>query len=507
MKKLLYLFVPYVFSVYSIILVYSLNFNITSGWLFLFAILLMLLFSTIVFFLFKFICKDNEKSSILTSLVVILLYQRGWFVFFYKEWLFGLFIILILFSLLIKFDCKKLFKIALVIALILTLMSFFNIFKALFKTVYKKHLSPQKQELKRDSRTTPDKDIYIILLDSYPSNEVLKRDLNFDNYKFIYNLKNRGFYVDESIYSNYTKTIASIPSFMNLSYIEDLDFENSSQAISNSVIIKNAYKQGYKTYYINPFSSFCIKSDYIDKVIDISGHMFSSLHAMLLLFFRNTLYEDIYNFPVTMNDNYNNKDFWQVLESIDTDISPKFVFAHTLAPHFPYLKNKYGENLYDSKDTDDLIIDSQDMEYKINKKSCVQYIQYINNQTVYVVDKIIKESKGNAYIVILGDHGLRLHYFLWNEDKHFATLRKEKNSINSTFNTFLAFYNPDKNYQNYKDKECLINFFRQFSNDVFKTKYPLLKCEYHYLYQSTHEEDFSVIYKNIVNMKKSDFAY
>ena len=255
MKKLLYLFVPYVFSVYSIILVYSLNFNITSGWLFLFAILLMLLFSTIVFFLFKFICKDNEKSSILTSLVVILLYLRGWFVFFYKEWLFGLFIILILFSLLIKFDCKKLFKIALVIALILTLMSFFNIFKALFKTVYKKHLSPQKQELKRDSRTTTDKDIYIILLDSYPSNEVLKRDLNFDNYKFIYNLKNRGFYVDESIYSNYTKTIASIPSFMNLSYIEDLDFENSSQAISNSVIIKNAYKQGYKTYYINPFSS------------------------------------------------------------------------------------------------------------------------------------------------------------------------------------------------------------------------------------------------------------
>ena len=508
-KLLLCLFVPYVISIYSIVLVYCLNKDIVSVWLFVFAILLMLIFSSIVFFIFKFISKDDEKSSLLTSFIVILFYQWGWYVFFCKEWLFAFILILNFVLLLIKFDCKKLFKIAFAFALILTLMSFFNVFKTVFKTVYRKYLISQKQELrvKKNTLSVPDKDIYIILLDSYPANDVLKRDLSFDNNKFINLLKSRDFYVYDSIYSNYQKTIASVPSFMNLSYIEDLYlYSSSSQAISNSVFIKNAYKSGYKNYYINSFSTFNIKGDYIDKIVDISGQMFYSWHGMLLLFFGNTLYADMYNFPFVLI-NKDNRSFWEIAADITKDSSSKFVFAHILAPHFPYLKNKYGEDFLGSENTDDIIVNSKDMEYRINKKSCVEYIQYINNRTLALVDKILKESKGNAYIVIMGDHGLRLHYYYNNDNKHFDSLKKEKASINSTFNTFLAFYSPDKNYKNYHDKECLINFFRAFSNDVFKTNYKPLKCEYRYIYQSTHDENFSVIYKNMVKMKKSEIEY
>ena len=65
-------------------------------------------------------------------------------------------------------------------------------------------------------------DVYYIILDGYPRNDVLKKHLNFDNSEFINFLKQREFYVVENSHSNYSLSSTSIPATMNMNYINFL---------------------------------------------------------------------------------------------------------------------------------------------------------------------------------------------------------------------------------------------------------------------------------------------
>ena len=65
----------------------------------------------------------------------------------------------------------------------------------------------------------PRPDIYYIILDEYTRNDALGE---FDNSEFLSELERRGFYVASKATSNYTKSIRSIPSSLNMSYLDDL---------------------------------------------------------------------------------------------------------------------------------------------------------------------------------------------------------------------------------------------------------------------------------------------
>ena len=62
------------------------------------------------------------------------------------------------------------------------------------------------------------RDIYFIVLDEYPRSGSPK---HFDNSAFVQQLENRGFYVAPQARSNYTSSILSIPSSLNMEYVGD----------------------------------------------------------------------------------------------------------------------------------------------------------------------------------------------------------------------------------------------------------------------------------------------
>ena len=108
--------------------------------------------------------------------------------------------------------------------------------------------------------------VYIILLDAYPNRSVLKREFGYDNKEFIESLETRGFFVFDEMWSNYTKTVASVPSVLNQQYIADMQFKTQSEAINKANLFYNAKTYGYKTVFINSFSSFQPNTNfYIDK--------------------------------------------------------------------------------------------------------------------------------------------------------------------------------------------------------------------------------------------------
>ncbi len=59
-------------------------------------------------------------------------------------------------------------------------------------------------------------------MDAYTSNGVLKEYFDFDNSAFTDYLKEKGFYVADKAISNYGQTVLSIPSALNMSYLDSI---------------------------------------------------------------------------------------------------------------------------------------------------------------------------------------------------------------------------------------------------------------------------------------------
>ncbi|MBS4759770.1 MAG: sulfatase-like hydrolase/transferase [Clostridium sp.] len=373
-----------------------------------------------------------------------------------------------------------------------------------FKNIPQQTLSEAKLHVEtkyNTERIMPD--VYIIILDSYPNNEVLKRDFNYDNYEFINYLKNKGFFVYDKMLSNYTKTIGSLPSFTNFEYLENIKYDTSSEALNKSELFYNAKKYGYKTIFINTYIEFSINDNaYIDKVLDFSNIYSSQEYILTSLFFYNTLYENLYRYFDKLFS-IDDGEMWKKLPNPDSIAnqhnSPKFIFAHILSPHFPYMKNDKGEKVHET----DKLINPMDNEYKINKESCLKYILYTNKKTEQTIEEILKASKNKPYIIIMGDHGLRLHYFEHNDDKKTNIIFNEKNTINSYFNTFAAIYTPEKDYTLYKKANSLINFLIIFSNELFKTNYKLKQDKFYYIYFHHNDAKLENIQKNYIELKET----
>ena len=62
-------------------------------------------------------------------------------------------------------------------------------------------------------------DIYLLVFDEYAGNIQLKNDFSYNNTDFIVELQDMGFYVPEISYTNYPNTHLSMPSVLNMHYL------------------------------------------------------------------------------------------------------------------------------------------------------------------------------------------------------------------------------------------------------------------------------------------------
>ena len=501
----IYFVPPVVFSIYPLIHIYLLNTGEVTFWMFAQAGLSVLVLCTALCGLFYIVYKDIARCCIMAAVTVFVLYQYLIFKTYLDSAVFWCFLLFagVVIS---KIRIKNLFKIFVFISMVLFLFNAFEVtvfVKDSLQNIFYVKTKEAKPLPLKTAKSEKQPDVYIILLDAYPSNDVLKRDFNFDNSAFINTLEKKGFFIFDSIYSNYTKTICSLPSFLNHKYTENFEY-TPSLALSNAALFKTAYDNGYKVDFINSFSGFKLEKGYVSSVTDVSKHYAGTATTINQAFFYGTFFQKMFPF---FNKRNNVKDiFWTELSKEINVSSPKFVFAHIMAPHLPYLKDRNGKKLNAFK-RDDILVNEITKEYKINKKNCIEYLLYTNNKTKSAVDEIFEKTGGNAYIIILGDHGLRLHYYTKNEDKNLSILLKEKNTMNAFFNTFLAFYSPYKDYEKYKDSTTIMNFFINFSNNVFNTKYKKQPDKFYFVYFNQNNDRLKDIQKNTKLLEKSQIEY
>ncbi len=91
-------------------------------------------------------------------------------------------------------------------------------------------------------------DIYYLIFDGFGGSEILTDIFDTDILEFIDQLEERGFYVAAGSKPNYSQTICSLPSSLNITYLDELSRnENRSKQLGASGILP-AGKPGGKLF-------------------------------------------------------------------------------------------------------------------------------------------------------------------------------------------------------------------------------------------------------------------
>jgi hypothetical protein len=132
---------------------------------------------------------------------------------------------------------------------------------------------------------------------------------------------------------------------------------------------------------------------------------------------------------------------------------PKFVYAHFMMPHEPFLFDSTGADM-------NLNVFDKTTDRKQLNKAYFQYLVYTNKVMSGLVSELQQKTGGQAVIILMSDHGYRK---LFVEGETVVPV-----------NNFNAVYIPNGNYQYYYDSISNVNQFRAMFNSLFDVKLPRL---------------------------------
>jgi len=332
--------------------------------------------------------------------------------------------------------------------------------------------TPTNTLVRQGSTALPD--VYYIILDGHGRSDTIEREFGYDNSAFLEALRKQGFYVAACSTSNYSNTIMSMTSSLNMNYLSVLgkgfvagnqDDSEAVNLIKNNAVRQYFHQLGYAFVSFQsdfPFLNFTNSNVYIP----FSGQKSIQPFELLLIQQTPAIYINAIAkiagdqfLPETMakKERYNHTLFMlDELTRLPTSVqSPKFVYAHLIIPHVPYIfgpngEFNGGENLPDVPGYPD-------------------QVQYIDSRIPKIVQEIISRSKTPPVIIIQGDHGfyetggvqkrmpiLNAYYFPGaNSKKLLYPTITPVNTFRAVFNTYFNgqfdllpdqnYYSPDKN--------------------------------------------------------------
>ena len=317
-------------------------------------------------------------------------------------------------------------------------------------------------------------DIYYLIFDRYAGLSTLRRVYHFDNRPFLRALQERGFYVAYRSQANYLKTGHSLASSLNLNYLDELpdqgpDWKPIYQKLQKHKVGQFLKKQGYQWIHCGSWWGPTRKNAYAD--FNINKISFSE--------FLGVLYETTVLHPIATQWKLGisflpdlRKEHWHrirykfdQLEKIATWASPKFVFAHMITPHVPYIFEEDGR-----------YVSSEENRYKTREKNYVQQLKYINKRILQCIDEIQKKSKTPPIIILQSDEGpLPLRYE--RNEKQFQWKEASPLELQEKFGILNAYAFPQLKNPALYPEISPVNSFRFLFNHYFQAQYPLLEDE------------------------------
>lgn len=497
------IFYPFIFAMFPILTLFSQNvdqirFPVTYR-----SFVIELLMTISILLILQLIVKDWHRSALICFIIIILFFTYGHTYLLTKDFrIAGLLVgrhryLIVLWSLILYLSSwlivKKikdpkslaaplnLISIGLLVLPIVTIARFEIRLSEEIRT--SQHLSDQScGDLTRKAKRSPD--VYYIILDAYAGHDVLWEAYGFNNTQFLESLSEMGFYVADRSQSNYNHTELSLSSSLNMNYLDEIDPifgeggppDNSPLwgLLTQSLVRKNFECLGYKTvtfdsgYYWTGWRDsdyfIGVETESVGDIRRIAGiNSFESLlietSAGVII---NSFADQLPSFIQAELEHPYQEHRNRVLSTLNAlgDYLPslpgsKFVFAHLLVPHPPYIFGPNGEpaEQYGAFTLGNDKGESGEVPELIGYPN---QVTFTNNVVLETIDKIISSSRVPPIIIVQGDHGIGRHSL-------------DKVSILN------AYYFPEMSNQHLYPEITPVNTFRFLFDKYFGGQFSLLE--------------------------------
>lgn len=504
-KKILYLY-PLLFAIMPVLTLYSANLYQVIGGQILRAILISCAGTAALLLILWLTLKDLEWAVLVTSLITILFFNYGYAyasaTSFYEKYLVPkgalldpdqlmLVTHIILFAIwtLVGILGIVLFKRAEVWRPKITqYFAILGIAAVLFPVIkiVRYHMDlPARSDTADTTQTnnieagvdTSLPDIYYIILDGYGREDVLQEVYQYDNSPFLNQLQNLGFYVATGSRSNYPLTWLSLASSLNMDYMDQIMefpstdpmcFANIVQRLATGEVLQYLKRQGYQIY--------AFASNFEPTEIRVADHyIFREWHGLNrfeALMIRNSFLALLYdvssliNGPLEYPGHQAHRDhvhfILDTLEQMPDEPGPKFVFAHILSPHPPFIFGPNGEPIkqrlpYSVWDGHDYLGTKE--EYVNGYRD---QVTYISGRIQDLLQHLITDSEIAPIILMQGDHGPKSS--MEGKQSSYDVVRETMAILN-------AYYFPDGEYDEVYPSISPVNTFRIVLNHFFNEDY------------------------------------
>ena len=265
-------------------------------------------------------------------------------------------------------------------------------------------------------------DIYYIILDGYARHDVMLDTYGFDDRYFLSDLEERGFVIASCSQSNYNHTDLSLASSLNFAYLDELNGNDESLSTNRTWVpplIRTsqvrgilddmgyefiAFETGFPFTEITDADIYLVPSSY-------SRSLLSGISGFESLFLRSTAASFLLDGIGSISDRavplLDGSDDWhrnhvlfafESLEEIASRRGPKFVFAHVVSPHEPFVLGQNGDFVQSPPRVND--------EYSAaHLDAYADQAEYIASRTIEVIDVLLSTTGSQPVVIVQADHG------------------------------------------------------------------------------------------------------
>lgn len=425
---------PFLLAVFGVLSLYAYNVSEVAFTAAQRALLVSLICAGLVLGLSRLILKSQQKAALVTTLIFILFFSYGHIYNYLGElgpvgqlvrrhrYLIPFFLVCFIgvAGLIVKVKnglqlATSTLNLILVSAMLMSLFQIFTYTYRLRQATLTASASEVEIVSLQKGVTPPD--IYYLILDAYARDDVLQDFYNYDNSSFLEDLEALGFFIARCSQSNYAQTRLSLASSLNMEFISALgDHYTEDQTSRAGLAGKIKHSEVRRLFESLNYQMVTFESGFLwTQVDDVAVYltprtmnvnhlrMIGGLNDFELLLFKTSalrFYIDgrkvFQGFlqPALENPNLIHRDrvlfTLEQLAYLPAMPGPKFVFAHIVSPHQPFVFDLQGPRLSPPQD-----------EFEGYRDQ----IAYLNSRLLPLMQKIISESSTPPVIVLQADHG------------------------------------------------------------------------------------------------------
>lgn len=367
-------------------------------------------------------------------------------------------------------------------------------------------------------------DIYYLIFDSYGRQDILQTNYKLDNSQFLSDLTEIGFYVADQSRSNYSQTTLSLSSSLNMDYVqtfmESVDEDNLNTEPLRAAIKDSRVREMLASmdYSMVAFDSTTRMTQIDDADIYLTANLgekpesieetlikVGTITPFEMLFLESSagvILTDIASQCITLQDQAAEADTppdgappmscrlagwiiphvdypysnlrnnilytFEKLPDLGDESKPRFVFAHLIAPHFPFV---FGPNGEFSRQTNAFSLGEEGGFVGSRQTYIDGYtdeIIYVNQKLLETLKQLIANSDPAPIIIIQADHGAHGNMIPGDDELLPIPFYKERFAILN------AYFLPNCDTSNLYPGITPVNSFRLVFDSCFGQDFDLL---------------------------------